>query len=74
MGVPSFCKTSSLTGLHIYIPVRNKFIDEQSKEFDTDIFRLANHDLPETKIIKRPIKERKGKGIALEKIDLKFWI
>jgi len=61
MGVPSFPKTSGSTGLHIYIPLGNKYTYEQSKEFARIIVTLVNRALPKFTSIERAIKDRKGK-------------
>lgn len=61
MGVPSYCKTSGSTGLHIYIPLGNKYTYEQSKEFARVIVTLVHNELPKFTSIERAIKDRKGK-------------
>jgi bifunctional non-homologous end joining protein LigD len=61
MGVPSFPKTSGSTGLHIYIPLGNKYSYEQSKEFARIIVTLVNQQLPKFTSIERHIADRKGK-------------
>lgn len=61
MGVPSYCKTSGSTGLHIYIPLGNKYTYEQSKEFARVIVTLVNKELPKYTSLERAIKDRKGK-------------
>lgn len=61
MGVPSFCKTSGSTGLHIYIPLGNRYTYEQSKEFARVIVTLIHKELPKTTSIERIIKNRGGK-------------
>ncbi|MCL8537907.1 DNA ligase D [Chryseobacterium gallinarum] len=61
MGVPSYCKTSGSTGLHIYIPLANKYTYEQSKEFARVIVTLVHNELPKYTSIERTIKDRKGK-------------
>lgn len=61
MGVPSYCKTSGSTGLHIYIPLANKYTYEQSKEFARAIVTLINQELPKITTIERMIKNREGK-------------
>ena len=61
MGVPSYCKTSGSTGLHIYIPLGNKYTYEQSKEFARAIVKLVHKELPKITSIERSIKDRKGK-------------
>lgn len=61
MGVPSYPKTSGSTGLHIYIPLGNKYTFEQSKEFARIIVTLVNQQLPKYTSIERHIADRKGK-------------
>jgi len=61
MGVPCYCKTSGSTGLHIYIPLGNKYTYEQSKEFARIIVKLIHNELPKTTSIERQISDRKGK-------------
>ncbi len=61
MGVPSFPKTSGFTGLHIYIPLDNKYTYEQRKEFARIIVTLVNQQLPKFTSIERHISDRKGK-------------
>ena len=61
MGVPSYCKTSGSTGLHIYIPLGNKYTYEQSKEFGRIIATLVNRELPKFTTMERPISHRNGK-------------
>ncbi|MEJ5995914.1 DNA ligase D [Pedobacter sp. Du54] len=61
MGVPSYCKTSGSTGLHIYIPLGAKYTYEQSKEFARIIVTLVNRELPKYTSLERTVKDRKGK-------------
>lgn len=61
VGVPSYCKTSGSTGLHIYIPLGAKYTYEQSKEFARVIATLVHQQLPRFTTIERTIKDRKGK-------------
>ncbi|WP_341832694.1 DNA ligase D [Sphingobacterium thalpophilum] len=61
MGVPSYCKTSGSTGLHIYIPLGNKYTYEQCKEFARVIVTLVHRELPDYTTLERAIKDRKGK-------------
>ena len=61
MGVPSYCKTSGSTGLHIYIPLGNKYTYEQSKEFARALVKRVNEELPDITSIERIIKNREGK-------------
>lgn len=61
MGIPSYCKTSGSTGLHIYIPLGNKYTYEQSKEFARVLVTLVHNELPKFTSIERAVKDRKGK-------------
>ncbi|MFC3158095.1 DNA ligase D [Chryseobacterium arachidis] len=61
LGVPSYCKTSGSTGLHIYIPLGNKYTYEQSKEFARIIVKMVHQELPKITSIERQISDRKGK-------------
>lgn len=61
MGIPSYCKTSGSTGLHIYIPLGNQYTYEQSKEFARVIVTLVHQELPKFTSIERTIKDREGK-------------
>jgi bifunctional non-homologous end joining protein LigD len=61
MGVPSYCKTSGSTGLHVYIPLGAKYTYEHSKEFARVIATLVHNELPDFTSIERAVKDRKGK-------------
>ncbi|SHF40215.1 DNA ligase D [Pedobacter caeni] len=61
MGVPGYCKTSGSTGLHIYIPLGNKYTYDQSKEFARIIVTLVNRELPKFTSLERVVADRKGK-------------
>lgn len=59
--VPSYCKTSGSTGLHIYIPLAAKYSYEESREFARLIVQLVHEQLPAITSLERLVKERKGK-------------
>lgn len=61
MGIPSYCKTSGSTGLHIYIPLGNKYSYEQSKEFARIVVTLVHAELPDYTSLERTVRDRKGK-------------
>jgi bifunctional non-homologous end joining protein LigD len=61
MDVPSCCKTSGSTGLHVYIPLGEKYTYEQSKEFARVIVTLVNERLPKTTTLERKLADRKGR-------------
>lgn len=52
---------SRTTGLHIYIPLGNKYTYEQSKEFARVIVTLIHRELLKYTTIERQISNRKGK-------------
>jgi len=60
-GLPSYCKTSGSTGLHIYIPLGRKYTYEQSKEFARVIATHVHRELPKYTSIERLTGRRKGK-------------
>jgi len=61
LDIPSYCKTSGSTGLHIYIPLAAKYTYEQSKEFGRSIVKLVHAELPSFTSIERYTEKRKGK-------------
>jgi len=61
IGVPSFCKTSGSTGLHIYMPLERKYTYEDSKEFGRAIVKVVQQRLPGFTSIERLTSNRKGK-------------
>jgi bifunctional non-homologous end joining protein LigD len=61
MNVPSYCKTSGSTGLHIYIPLGAKYTYEQSKEFGRMVATLVHREIPKYTSIERIVSNRNGK-------------
>lgn len=61
MDVPSYCKTSGSTGLHIYIPLNNKYTYDQSQEFARAIVTMVHKELPRYTSIERKVVNRNGK-------------
>ncbi len=59
--VPSFCKTSGSTGIHIYIPLKKKYTYEDSKEFGRIIAKLVHSEIPAFTSIERITNRRQGK-------------
>jgi len=59
--VPSFCKTSGSTGIHIYIPLGAKYDYEASKEFARLVVTIVHRQIPKYTSIARATKDRKGK-------------
>lgn len=59
--VPSFCKTSGSTGLHIYIPMGAKYTYDQSQLFARIIVDIVHQQIPDFTSLERMIDKRKGK-------------
>ena len=59
--VPSYCKTSGATGLHIYIPLGAKYNYEQSKEFARMLVTIVQKEIPSFTSIERIIENRDNK-------------
>ena len=60
VGVPSFCKTSGSTGIHIFIPLGAKYIYEESKEFARVLVKIIHNEIPKFTSIERMTSKRKG--------------
>ncbi|MGZ3998475.1 MAG: DNA ligase D, partial [Flavisolibacter sp.] len=58
--VPSWCKTSGSSGLHIYIPFGAKYSYEDSKEFGRKIAKIVHAELPAFTSIERKTAHRGG--------------
>ncbi|MBC7389376.1 MAG: DNA ligase D [Opitutaceae bacterium] len=61
INVPSYCKTSGSTGLHIYIPLEGKYTYEDSKEFGRALVKIIHKKLPNFTSIERIVANRSGK-------------
>jgi len=59
--VPSVCKTSGATGLHICVPLGGKYPFEQTKRFAQLIATLVHERLPKITTLERSIAKRRGK-------------
>lgn len=59
--VPSWCKTSGSTGMHIYIPLEAKYNYDQSQMFGRLIVNIVHKQLPDYTSVERMIANRKGK-------------
>lgn len=59
--VPSYCKTSGSTGMHIYIPLNAKYSYDQSQMFAKLVVSLVHKQIPEYTSLERMISARKGK-------------
>lgn len=61
MSLACYCKTSGSTGLHVYIPLGEKYTYDQSKEFARVVVTLVQRRLPEFTTLERVVSKRKGK-------------
>lgn len=61
INVPSYCKTSGSTGIHIYIPLGAEYTYDQSQMFARIIVELVHRQIPEFTTLERLISDRKGK-------------
>lgn len=59
--IPSYCKTSGSTGMHIYIPLGAKYTYEESKEFARAVVKVIHKLIPDFTSIERYTSKRKGK-------------
>jgi bifunctional non-homologous end joining protein LigD len=61
INVPSYCKTSGSTGMHIYIPLGAKYDYDQSQMFARLIVNIVHKQLPDYTSLERMVKNRGGK-------------
>jgi bifunctional non-homologous end joining protein LigD len=59
--IPSFCKTSGMKGLHIYIPLNGKYNYREVKDFAYLLARCANLEMPDLTTLERIPARRRGK-------------
>jgi bifunctional non-homologous end joining protein LigD len=59
--VPSFCKTSGSTGMHIYIPLAAKYTYDQSQMFARIIVDIVHKQIPDYTTLERMVASRHGK-------------
>ncbi|HEY9363009.1 MAG TPA: DNA ligase D, partial [Chitinophagaceae bacterium] len=60
-GADGYCKTSGATGLHVYVPMGNRYTYDQAKEFGEIIATLVQHQLPDTTSVIRSLQKRGNK-------------
>jgi bifunctional non-homologous end joining protein LigD len=61
LDIPSYCKTSGSTGMHIYIPLGAKYTFEESKEFGRALVKIIHAEIPSFTSIERLTAKRRGK-------------
>ena len=64
-GVNCYCKTSGATGLHVYVPMKNKYPYDQVRDFGQLIATMVHEQLPGTTSLERSLKKR-GSHIYLD--------
>ena len=64
-GVSAYCKTSGATGLHVYVPLKNKYDYVTVKDFAHIIASLAQEQLPGTTSLERSLSKR-GEKIYID--------
>jgi len=57
-GVSSYCKTSGASGLHVYVPLKNKYEYVTVKDFARLIATLVQEQLPGTTTLERSLSKR----------------
>jgi bifunctional non-homologous end joining protein LigD len=60
-GAAAYCKTSGATGLHIYVPLKAKYIYDDIRDFAEVIATITRERLPETTTVERSLSKRKGR-------------
>ena len=61
IGIDCYCKTSGATGLHIYIPLANKYNYDEVKTFAEILANITHQRLPDITSIERSTAKRKDK-------------
>ncbi|HKO81000.1 MAG TPA: hypothetical protein VJU78_11425, partial [Chitinophagaceae bacterium] len=64
-GVASYCKTSGSSGLHVYVPMKNKYEYKTVKDFAHIVATLVQEQLPGTTSLERSLKKR-GEKIYID--------
>lgn len=59
--IEGYCKTSGAKGLHIYLPMKNRYTYEEVRNFVKLICYLVQERTPKTTTMERRIKDREGK-------------
>ena len=65
-GAESYCKTSGSTGLHIYVPLAEKYTYDQVKDFTKLIAMMASELVPGFTTLERSLKKRGDKHIYMD--------
>ena len=60
-GIRSYCKTSGASGLHVYVPLKNKYEYATVRDFAHIIASLVQEQLPDTTTLERSLSKRGSK-------------
>ncbi|HEX7844702.1 MAG TPA: non-homologous end-joining DNA ligase [Chitinophagaceae bacterium] len=60
-GIRSYCKTSGSSGLHVYVPLKNKYDYTMVRDFAHLVAQLVHEQLPETTSLVRNLSKRGNK-------------
>ena len=61
VGVNAFCKTSGASGLHVYVPMKNKYDYDTVKDFAKLVVLNVQQQLPGIATVERSLVKRKGR-------------
>jgi bifunctional non-homologous end joining protein LigD len=64
--VPSYCKTSGASGLHVYVPLGAKYTYDQVKDFGNIIGIMVTSELPDTTTLVRSLSKREDDKIYVD--------
>lgn len=65
-GAASFCKTSGASGLHVYVPMGNRYDDEIVRNFAHLVASLVVEQLPDITTLERSLAKRGDKKIYVD--------
>jgi bifunctional non-homologous end joining protein LigD len=64
--VPSYCKTSGASGLHVYVPLGAKYHYDQVKDFGNIIAMMVTDQLPDITTLERSLSKRADNKIYVD--------
>lgn len=64
--IPSYCKTSGASGLHVYVPLGAKYTYDQVKDFGNIIGIMVTSELPDTTTLIRSLSKREDDKIYVD--------
>ena len=65
-GMEGYCKTSGASGMHVYIPMKRKYMYDEVREFARIIATLTQEQLPKTTTLERSLSKRKKNHIYVD--------